>query len=102
MRTDLASVVSRQLPEFIREDYPTFVAFVEAYYKWLKTQQVDFVDARDLDKTLDQYIEYFRKELAVHLPLMLEDERLVLPRIKELYLAKGSQASFKLLFRLLS
>ena len=101
MRTDLASVVSRQLPEFIREDYPTFVAFVEAYYKWLKTQQVDFVDARDLDKTLDQYIEYFRKELAVHLPLMLEDERLVLPRIKELYLAKGSQASFKLLFRLL-
>jgi hypothetical protein len=101
MRTDLSAVVARQLPEFIREDYPAFVAFVEAYYAWLKTQQVDFVDARDLDKTLDQYIELFRKELAVHLPLMLEDERLVLPRIKELYRSKGSQASFKLLFRLL-
>lgn len=101
MRTNLASVVSRQLPEFVREDYPTFVAFVEAYYQWLQTQQIDLVDARDLDKTLDEYIQFFKKELAVHLPVLLEDERLVLPRIKELYLAKGSEASYKLLFKLM-
>ena len=101
MRTDLSTVVSRQLPEFVREDYPAFVAFIEAYYAWLKTQQVDFADARDLDTTLDEYIEYFRKELAVHLPLLQQSERLFLPKIKDLYLAKGSEASYKLLFRLL-
>lgn len=101
MRTNLASVVSRQLPEFIREDYPTFVAFVEAYYSWLKEQQIDLKDSRDLDETLDEYILNFKKELAVHLPVILEDERKVLPRIKDLYLAKGSESSYKLLFRLM-
>ena len=70
MRTDLSKVVSRQLPEFVREDYPAFVSFVEAYYEWLKTQQVDFEDAHDLDKTLDEYVDYFKNELAVHLPLL--------------------------------
>ena len=40
MRTDLSTVVTKQLPEFIREDYPTFVAFVQAYYDWLKQQEI--------------------------------------------------------------
>jgi len=101
MRTDLSTVVTKQLPEFIREDYPTFVAFVQAYYDWLKQQQIDLVEARDVDKTLDDYLKYFKKELSVHLPRIQEDDRLVLPRMKELYLAKGSLSSFKLLFRLL-
>ena len=101
MRTDLSKVVSRQLPEFVREDYPAFVSFVEAYYEWLKTQQVDFEDARDLDTTLDEYVDYFKNELAVHLPLLQQSVRKTLPNIKDLYLAKGSEASYKLLFRLL-
>ena len=101
MRTDLSTVVTKQLPEFIREDYPTFVAFVQAYYDWLKQQEIDLVEARDVDKTLDDYLKYFKKELSVHLPRIQEDDRLVLPRMKELYLAKGSLSSFKLLFRLL-
>lgn len=101
MRANPEIVVANQLPEFIREDYPTFVAFVEAYYTWLKTQQIDLFETRDIDKTLDQYIIQFKKELAVHLPKLLEDERLVLPRIKELYLSKGSSKSYDLLFKLL-
>jgi hypothetical protein len=101
MRTNIESIVPKQLPEFIREDYPAFVAFVQAYYTWLKAQELDLKETRDLDTTLDDYIQYFKKELAVHLPQLLEDERLVIPRIKELYLAKGSSQSYKLLFNLL-
>jgi hypothetical protein len=48
-RTKLSSVVSRQIPEFIREDYPTFVAFVEAYYKYLQDQGVDLTAVKDID-----------------------------------------------------
>ena len=55
----------------------------------------------DIDKTLDDYIQYFRKELAVHLPLLQKSDRQILPKLKDLYLAKGSEASYKLLFRLL-
>jgi hypothetical protein len=100
-RTQLSSVVSRQIPEFIREDYPTFVAFVEAYYEYLQEQGVDLSAARDIDKTLDEFIIEFKKELAHNLPQITGDERFLLTHIKDQYLSKGSEASYKLLFRLL-
>jgi hypothetical protein len=100
-RTQLSSVVSKQIPEFIREDYPTFVAFVEAYYEYLQEQGVDLSTARDIDKTLDEFVMEFKKELAHNLPQIQGDERFILSHIKDQYLAKGSESSYKLLFRLL-
>jgi hypothetical protein len=100
-RTQLSSVVSRQIPEFIREDYPTFVSFVEAYYEYLQDQGVDLSTARDIDKTLDEFVIEFKKELAHNLPQIQQDERFILSHIKDQYLSKGSEASYKLLFRLL-
>ena len=100
-RVSLQSLVARQLPEFVREDYPTFVAFVEAYYEYMQSQEVDLTQIRDIDTTLDSFIQYFKKELAVNLPVVVEDERLLLQHIKDQYLAKGSEGSFKLLFRML-
>jgi hypothetical protein len=100
-RTQLSSVVSRQIPEFIREDYPTFVSFVETYYEYLQDQGVDLSTARDLDRTLDEFVIEFKKELAHNLPQIQGDERFLLTHIKDQYLSKGSEASYKLLFRLL-
>lgn len=101
VRTPLSSVVRSQLPEFIREDYPTFVAFVEAYYDYLKTQGVDLSNIRDIDITLEDFIVQFKKELSYNLPLVVEDERFLLSHIRDQYLSKGSAASYKLLFKLL-
>jgi len=100
-RTKLSSVVSRQIPEFIREDYPTFVAFVEAYYKYLQDQGVDLTAVKDIDQTLEKFVVEFKKELAHNLPQIQGDERFILTKIKDQYLAKGSEASYKLLFKLL-
>jgi hypothetical protein len=100
-RTNLSAVVSRQLPEHIREDYPTFVAFVEAYYEYLQAQGVDFSTIRDIDNTLESFVGQFKKELAYNLPNIVEDERFLLQNVKDQYLAKGSEGSYKLLFRLL-
>jgi hypothetical protein len=100
-RTQLSSVVSTQIPEFVREDYPTFVAFVEAYYEYLQAQGVDLSSARDLDLTLDKFLLEFKKELAHNLPNIIADERFALAHIKDQYLSKGSEASYKLLFKLL-
>ena len=62
----ISSIVASQLPEFIRNDYPTFVAFLEAYYEYLETTQADLFTIRDLDKTLDSFIEFFQKEISVN------------------------------------
>lgn len=103
MRNKISTLVSRQLPEFVREDYPTFVAFVEAYYEFLEQQGVDLSTIRDIDNTLDEFIEQFKKEVAHNLPLLSPEhnERFILANIKDQYLAKGSEASYKLLFKLL-
>lgn len=103
MRNKISTLVSRQLPEFVREDYPTFVAFVEAYYEFLEQQGVDLAKVRDIDDTLDTFIVQFKKEVAHNLPRLSpeHDERFVLANIKDQYLAKGSEASYNLLFKLL-
>lgn len=100
-RTPIQSVVKGQLPEYIREEYPTFVAFVEAYYEYMQRNGVDLKQIRDIDETLEDFIVQFKKELAYNLPLVVEDERFLLSKIKDQYLAKGSEASYKLLFKLL-
>lgn len=101
-RSKLSSLIAGQLPEFVREDHQTFVAFLKAYYQFLENTSPDIKDLRDLDTTLDSFIEHFRNELGLNLPKQLHaDPRFLLQKIKDQYLAKGSEPSYKLLFRLL-
>lgn len=100
-RPKVSSIVASQLPEFVRDEYQTFVDFLKAYYEFLETTQKDPVSLRDIDTTLDAFITYFKSELAQKLPYSTVDERFLITRIKDLYLAKGSESSFKLLFRIL-
>ena len=32
-------LVNKQVPEFVREDHPIFISFLEAYYEFLETEQ---------------------------------------------------------------
>jgi hypothetical protein len=97
----LSSLVASQVPEFVRSDYPAFVSFLEAYYEYLETTQQDLGNLRDLDKTLDGFVRYFKDELASKLPYSTVDQRFLMQHIKEHYGAKGSESSYKLLFRIL-
>jgi len=104
VRVALKDISASQLPEFIRAEYPTFVTFVEAYYEFLDNNSVDFKKLRDIDETLVDFIKYFKAELAHNYPIVSTNystERFLLKHIKDQYLAKGSEASYKLLFRLL-
>lgn len=97
----LSSLVASQVPEFVRSDYQSFVTFLEAYYEYLDSTQQNLEDLRDLDKTLGSFIRYFKDEVANKLPYTSMDERFLMEHIKEHYGAKGSESSYKLLFRIL-
>lgn len=112
IRPKVSSLVASQLPEFIRDDYQTFVNFLKAYYDFLETTQKDPITLRDIDTTLDAFITHFKSELTHNIPYSTVatdvygaysaiDERFLITRVKDFYLAKGSEASFKLLFRIL-
>ena len=108
VKAKVSTVVSRQTPEFVREEHAQFIKFLEAYYEWMEQQgNAGFVmrnieSARDIDKTVDDFVQYFTRELMVAIPeYVLSDKRLLAQRINDLYRAKGTQQSYELLFRIL-
>ena len=115
-RESLAAQVAQQLPEFVRSDHPTFTAFVQAYYEWLETQgqalNISFRlrDISDIDDTLEEFIDQFKKKFLLNFPVQLAidsetgqplDERRIIKNIKAFYKSKGSEKSYKFLFRIL-
>lgn len=99
----ISTLVANQLPDFIQVDFPKFIAFLQAYYRFLElNDKRDFTDLRSIDTTLDAFIGTIKSELDTNgLNYQRSTEQILLKNIKQLYLAKGSEESYKLLFRLL-
>lgn len=106
-------LINRQVPEFVREEHPKFIAFLEAYYEFLEnkqgTQKNDLItkskDLRfisDVDSSIASFEDNFFNTYANLIPRNVEvDKAFLIKHLLPLYLSKGSEASFKLLFRLL-
>ena len=104
MSVKLKSVLSQQLPEFVRSDHPIFVEFLKGYYEFLdQHERRDLLELRDIDSTLDEYVQYFRRELDAlgGEDFQYLDERLFLRKIKPLFRAKGTESAYKFLFKVL-
>lgn len=104
----LSKLVRSQLPEFIQSDYETFVLFLEYYYEYLEQDQHAqelIQNARsyaDIDRTAEGFVQYFIQQFGSKLPKnLLVNRPLLLKRLNDLYEAKGSDLSYKLLFRIL-
>ena len=110
-RTSL--LVQRQVPEFVREEHPLFIAFLEAYYEFLETNQgtkktdlvsksKDMRDLADVDMSIDDFESAFFNMYASLIPKdVVVDKSTLIKNVLPLYLSKGSEKSFKLLFRMM-
>ena len=106
-------LINRQLPEFIREEYPLFQAFLEAYYEFLQqkqgTQKNDLINVAkslrtisDVDISIADFESNFFNSFATLFPEDVSvDKALLLKKVLPVYLSKGSEKSFQFLFRLL-
>lgn len=100
----LKHFVSAQLPEFVASDHPMFVAFMEAYFEWLQTQEegrrlspLTLLDQRDIDNSMSSFVSLFREEYLKNFPKELAfdqttgavlDERKLMKHIRSFYKAK--------------
>lgn len=107
-KAKVATVVPKQAPEFVREEHQQFIKFLQAYYEWLEQEgNAGYVlreleNTFDIDKTVDDFVEYFKKELLVDIPqTALSDKRFLAKQINDLYRTKGTKQSYELLFRIL-
>lgn len=107
-----SSLVSDQLPEFVRNNYPTFVAFLEAYYDYLEQEGKLTYTAKNIPNYLDidyvvennltDFITTFQQTYLSSIPAeILADKANLLKHIKTFYSSRGTQKSFSFLFRAL-
>jgi len=106
-------LINRQVPEFVREEHPNFIAFLEAYYEFLENKQgtkkndlvtksKDLRYVSDVDASIAEFENNFFNTYGNLIPRNVEvDKAFLIKNILPLYLAKGSDKSFQLLFRLL-
>lgn len=109
----ISPFIESQFPTFYQEEGPVFIDFVKAYYEWLESQKTinsdnviresrSLLEYRDIDTTLESYVKYFKNKYIATLPEnILADKKLLLKHILDLYRSKGTDKSYKLLFRLL-
>jgi len=102
----ISTLVKNQFPDFYKEDGENFLAFIEAYYEYMEQSGKltggiqNLQDYRNIDTTLDEYIEYFRRDFLPSIPIDVQaDKSLMVKYIKFFNNSRGTLASYKLLFR---
>ena len=102
--------VEGQLPDFVKQDHATFVAFLEAYYEYMELtgKPYEIIGNLDnyfnVDKTVDDYLKYFKNQFGKDVPEAIfanANKPQVLKKLRDFYRSKGSEKSFQFLFRLL-
>ena len=102
--------VEGQLPDFVKQDHATFVAFLEAYYEYMEQlgKPYEIIGNLDnyfnVDKTVDDYLKYFKNQFGKDVPeavFVNANKPQVLKKLRDFYRSKGSEKSFQFLFRLL-
>lgn len=106
-------LINKQLPEFVREEYPLFISFLEAYYEFLENKQGikknDLITESkklksifDIDQSIDQFeIQFFNTFAPLLSSDTTTDKSFLIKNLLPLYRSKGSEQSFKFLFRLI-
>lgn len=95
------------VPEFIREDYPKFISFIEKYYEYMDSDGKPnnlLLNKKynDIDEYTDPELDKRALELAKDFPQILEADRKTLTKnIKDIYESKGSLRSIKAYFKLI-
>jgi hypothetical protein len=103
-----SSLVSSQLPDFVRSDNPKFVLFLEKYYEWLEKsnnaiyETNTLYDSKDIDIADEYYLNEIVKEILPYFPQeILLDKSKFIKHVGQFYRSKGTPESLKFLFRIL-
>jgi hypothetical protein len=106
-RTSL--LVSSQLPEFVRNDHPQFVTFLEKYYEFMEQEtgatnqakifndnlNIDLANAQFEKKLYDNYLKLIPKDI-------IADKKIILKAVKDFYRSRGSEKSLRFLLNIIT
>jgi len=110
----ISLAINTQLPEFVREDYPLFIRFIESYYEFLenklnndpsykndlysRAQQLKSI--ADVDESLSDFEENFFNIFLEFFPKDTQaSKELLIKNSIPFYKSKGNERAFKYFFR---
>lgn len=101
-------LVENQFPAFIRDDYPKFVRFLQAYYEFVEQSgglndvSRSLEDSIDIDNTLPAFLDHFKAKYASGFPsTMLMNKEMLIKNASQFFSNKGTESSLRFLFRAL-
>lgn len=117
-------LIQDQVPDFVVRDHPVFVEFIEKYYEFIAQANTGILtsdglgfrpgveyatksiqDIGDIDTTnLSEFLDSFRTTYAPHIPSQIQENvnvKMLYKNLTDFYRARGSENSFRCLFRLL-
>ena len=104
----ISRIVKRQIPSWIRSEYPGYVNFIEHYYKWLELSDnvlyniYNIPTYLDIDLTTEEFLLIFIEMSMSSLPKnIISNKKLMIKHIKEVYQSKGTEKAIKFLFKIL-
>ena len=112
MSNNLSVLIDRTLPEFIREDHPTFTDFIKAWLDYLDDadkgphQHIKSLNNYiDPDNTIDELISILQKTYMKSFPevplgnVPITDKKFLVKQLREIYRKKGAEDAYKFFFR---
>ena len=104
----ISVLIPRQVPSFVRDSHPQFITFLQKYFELMEDSDgtieeiKQLLELQDIDTTEDRLLIQFHKELAGNVPFgVLNDKRTLYKNIKQFHRARGTEKSFRALFRFL-
>lgn len=104
----VSNLIPTQLPQFIVEDHPTFVQFLQKYYEFLETPGQVIYEIKRFEENFDvntarlDLLKYFKSKILPSFPDSTElSTEKIIKASRDYYAKKGTPESFKFLFRVL-
>jgi len=116
IKNKISTIISSQIPDFIKNDYDKFVKFIEYYYAYLeqsndpKLVPLSSYDFSDVDITPEFFINKFKNQFIPDFPTEFTYDletgkplnlKTLIKRASEFYRSKGTQNSFDFIFKIL-
>ena len=108
MKNPIYPKIDSNIPSYIKEEYPSLHNLVISYFKWLETDKnflsllINFSDNIEVNNQVKPYIDIIKQELgwSFNTKLTIDDKTLI-KLLRDFYLSRGSELSFKALFKIL-
>lgn len=103
-----STLVSSQLPSYVRSDHPKFVEFIQAYYRFMEQDEEVLDETKNFNQDLDIDRSYgtfedklYENFLKTFPQTLVVDRKIVLKHAKDFFRSKGTEKSIRFLMRIM-